>query len=426
MGILHDGSSASRTSSPNESSSTARPVPDSAIEPSDIHIDMREVWTRVDRLSYPIAKFIQDTFPGCNFGLCKFNHMQDLANEFLDPAMAPRHLNAREICLSAITARCHDLGRHLQELEYRGYGDKLKIPIFGVSKLDNTLDELLVGLRDYAKEQPSGHKSFERLHGLAGRRFVEAFRILDVAATITDVEKAAILAAVEWHNQKHVDLPRQSLAWRLCYALRDHDKEEILTDVPGYLGTEGAVRQLGHFFLGYCPELDKVQVDLLRGASSESDIPTVQQALRAAAFGLGDGCALPAGEKWEVIPQYVFEFLRGIRSIDRGLTSKPDLSRAVAVFEKHQTLETDRGTRLVSYPYYMLATVAMLFDVENPQTVERVVGHQGFQLRLAYLERTMERAQFKQVESALGHYLETKIGNPTFTHSVRQPTEQEN
>ncbi len=183
------------------------------------------ITTRIHEELAPLVELIEARSPGHRFGRRVVLHMEELPKQIseIDPRdfLSPDQILLLKFCLGI-----HDIGRIICEAD-----------------------------------RPSD-RSHQHHHGIIGAEFLRSHNLLE---DLPQEQKQISLDVVEQHSLKEVTLPRGSLAFNICFLLRDLDKLDILSRYEEFLSPAGALKQMS---LWMAPDSITSQLALLDEAET--------------------------------------------------------------------------------------------------------------------------------------------------------------
>lgn len=308
----------------------------------------------IDALSKPYINLIESLppdNPNRMFGERTTRHMRRMV-KLAEEIGKEERLSAEEIGLLKIICRAHDLGRHIETL--RGQ------------------DRMRPGVR----------------HGQESAEFLEKFNILK---DFTPGQQNIIKGAVFYHSEKEVPKPEgnasdeEKLTYRLCYLLRDIDKEEILLNNAHVNDATGEViyNQIYNYYLN---QAEKEY--LLNQLSFREDcISRIKELIVNPNHATEE-----EEENGEIIGKIG-------RIINRGISPA-----ALESFRNQQTI----NLREIKYSYatYMLLQIAVIFDMKSPFMIKKISNDKEKYLgsRLRFIQARVKPEQFDEIQNVLSSF----------------------
>lgn len=306
------------------------------------------------RLSLSLAKRVDAVSEVLNTnGIWRHNHMQESQAEAVQFA---RHLGFNDINtdLFQFISAMHDLGRF--EEAYRKAKSGLPLMLDGVGVCH---------------------------HGMYSRLILEKSGIL---AQMPDQLKGAVLDAIEQHGVIQVTLTEGTLAWRLCYALRDLDKLEIFRQDALYsakntdLGVEQALLELGSWFAK-----EQGLSDLL---SRRLDV--AKEAIRMSLYDYSP----------ERLGQFYSRFPGEARPIDSCLNADME-STSEAVLAHKERRCADFKKCQGSYVEFLSMQLAMIYDVQYPYTFTMIDKFGLCDFRFDFISKRCQPQDFELIKESV-------------------------
>lgn len=271
---------------------------------------LEEAWQTAE----PLVLAIEEKDPGNMGGINKVTEMKELASGS-DKLCDELHVEVIERPLVKIVLGTHDLGRHVEKFL--------------------SLHPLRAGIR----------------HGALSLLFLDKNNLLD---GLTPQDKYVVLFSVFYHAEKDVPVPGggsqdfEMTAYRICYILRDLDKEHDLGGAK-YFEPQGILNQLKAHYL------TPAQADLI------SSNPELGMAIEALIEGLMKG---QPNDSFKKIPSDISD------EIKRIMTGDVD-KQILQSFENKQLAQIQLLKH--SWASYLAVRLAMLFDVKNRVILERIL-----------------------------------------------------
>ncbi|MCO6431329.1 MAG: hypothetical protein J5J00_10750, partial [Deltaproteobacteria bacterium] len=331
-----------------------------------LHADIRE---RINEASFALAQKVELHKPNDSFGMRVFHHMNELADQAPDFAKT-EGMTPHEAGLLTIILRGHDVGRHIAALPF------------------NERKEYLP-----AGESPESwrdDKGAQHWHGELSLAFLKLLCVLD---GLPSQDRTIIEEAVLYHGVRTVPLERTSPSFKFCQLVRDIDRIDLLqrgdyTTVKGAHGqfllwgtSQSVPRDLVEQVLNDSPAIEAACTDYLAAhfGSNEEILSERRAALRAECSEKHEKAVADQIINWfEAKPRP--EFLGRLADWTKGsLAEPPSLS-------KEEMIE--------NYSSYMIAQVAIAFQVESPSVIKILMERDFLAERLAFLERRLESGHY--------------------------------
>lgn len=313
-------------------------------------------------LSLSLARKVDATSEVANSnGIWRHNHMQESQAEAVEFA---KHLGFDDVCadLFQLISATHDLGRFEEAYRKATSGDALMLD--GVEPCH---------------------------HGVYSRLIIEKAGVLH---NIPDELKEAVLSAIEQHGVLQVTLTEGTLAWKLCYALRDLDKLEIFRQDALYaakntdLGVEHALLELGSWLAE-----NQAHYNLLT-----RDSTLAKRAIRMSLYDYSP----------EKLDEFYSSFPSEAQFIDSCLNASID-SASEAVLAHKENRCADVSKCLTTYAEFLAMQLAMIYDVQYPHTFTMIDKLGLCDFRLDFISKRCQRQDFELIkESVLAKIVEGK------------------
>ena len=277
----------------------------------------------------PYVELVESRTPDHNFGRRVVAHMLELHSEALELGQ-DEGLSVGEIQMLAMGLALHDVGRVLCEAE-----------------------------------RP-GDRSYQHGHGGIGAKFLDSEGLLD---NLAPEDKQVLLDIVTQHSTKDVTLTPGTTAYKICYILRDLDKEALLSNNKEFLSPAGAVRQMSMW--------------MLSDPANEA-LEKLEPEQRAELY------------------DYIQPILAG-QQVPEDVASQDPLTQEIVA---HLTREipTDYQEKVAAgklltkeemisgYPAYMIAHVAMCSDIQSQSVKNKIHKEDTLAARVEFLELTANYA----------------------------------
>lgn len=270
----------------------------------------------------PLADKVELATPGHKFGRCIIARMMTPPSDGFELATS-EGLNPQDTKLVATALAIHDIGRIICQAE------------------------------------KPGDKAYQHEHGRVGAQFLQQNNLL---ASLPEDEAFTILAAVEFHSAKTVELPKDSLAFKICALVRDLDRFALLSNNESFMSPSGVLTQLSMWMLD-----DREKQSL----SDLSDQERAELLLMISSFM--SGATVDAGS--------------GIGTLEKAIISK--LSRAIPDSLQEKVSKGELPTKedsIYGYPSYMLSHLAQLNDITTKSVLNKIVSEGLLEQRIAYLK----------------------------------------
>jgi len=292
--------------------------------------------------------------------ITRYNHMLHLTLE-VEEAAKEFSLNKSDKDLLLLVMFAHDLGRYQEAL----------------GKLEN--------LKLVAGAAP---------HALYSVKILEDSNCF---AYLSDKERNAVLDAIRYHASREVPLEKNSLAWKLTYVLRDHDKYDILvTDKPLYVEQKGIIYGLANFFSkGLFPNNREEIVN------DPAYLPLCND-LVAKSFADNDRRS-PIIENFGTTP--VSESETTTERISRLINSNIHPSD-LADFCAQKALNIESIPR--SQATYWLFQIALIFDIEQVRVIEAAINNGSIASRLELIRPRVSDEDYQRIVGTIRRYLDKR------------------
>lgn len=321
-----------------------------------------KVVTSVRVHSLPLIAEILEKSPEHLFGGAKAAHMERLLGQVSDFAVE-LGLDPHETGLLAIILRSHDIGRHIEVI--------------------NNLHTLRPGVR----------------HGILSANFLNEKNILE---DFSPNDQYVITKAVEWHSELKVPEKDENVkqatfdrARKLCYFLRDMDKEDILAE-ERFMNPLGILEQIDLHYLTE-DERSLLSNDELKDVLLVSILNSLSERRPTKKTGsdFSEGQPLDIRDKVTAI-------------MNNELTSD-----AIDMFVDKETIPI--ANIVHSYANYMLTQVAMIFDLELPSSVKKLYDQAEYYLgpRLRFIQMRTTPEEFSQIISTLVGFFGERLPKKT-------------
>ncbi len=318
-----------------------------------LEILKNRIFTKLNTFVDPIINNLEELHPWHPFGKNKKVHMERLANDVLEFSQW-LELNKREVFLLEIILRCHDIGRHAE----------------GLWKETHIWEEI-------------------KNHSQYAADFLKNNNILE---WLDESEKEVIYEAIRYHGVGKVEIKdATSLAYKLCYKLRDHDKMDALQDMK-YMQPDGILAQLWIRFLSW--EDSK----LLKEKTADHSIHSYLHNVVASSLG---------GPKNNYKRDDIFEATRGIKNVVDKIIVKLDSPVLPKTLDNFLTkrLCDQEFKQSDSYSTYMLYTLAFMYDLKYDISLEEAITDPAIIARLNFLKYKEGEESFIKIISTLKEYL---------------------
>jgi len=308
---------------------------------AELEAQVEEVLRRADVTSAFMVEILEEHSPGHPFGKSKWLHMQAMAANTAEFAQQ-FDFDAVEEQLFKVCRRLHDMGRH-------------QMAILKLDGLDPEVE-----------------------HGALSRDIILQHKLLE---PLPEVHHEPILLAVVFHSELEVKLESGSLAYRLCYALRDCDKQEGLT-AEKFLKPRGILEQMRMFNFphrvkdGLLHELPPISL----GSSLEETIARyLNGTLRA------DETPLWLVGNMQITAKHLnFAGPLARYAVVRIMSDGIPQHMIDQFLQKRQLLRQDVK---YSWAAYLLWLLAWLFDVQHPKFRANLKIHPQVIAKLDYVKR---------------------------------------
>lgn len=332
----------------------------------------------VEAITNPLVTLVDRRHPGHTWGWRKADHMRQLV------AQAPEigrqeGLDSEKTRLLGVVFRTHDLGRHIEilnpdrDLNRRRHGFESVEVLAGRT-------QSVIPQKDWASLTSQAQNLLQR--GI--RRF------------FLPEEWEIIQFAVSYHAEREVPKPGPAdpeymhSAERICYLLRDHDKEDIFKDNK-YFDPPGVFEELQKFYFNRY--LQPSEVDLI------AKHPQVSHDVRTIITELLQSNHVP---KVDNIPSDLLDKISGM--LNRGIAES-----AWSYFGLREFMPVAEITH--SWATYALYQLAMVFDVRSSYMRRRIYENPDDYLGpgLDFIELKAGPEQAKAARDILMGYLQEKL-----------------
>ncbi|MCL5784612.1 MAG: hypothetical protein M1142_04660 [Patescibacteria group bacterium] len=326
--------------------------------------------SEVEIISNSLVAEIEKKTPGHLYGESKATHMRHLASEASTIGKLA-DLTEDETQLLRVVLRIHDFGRHIEaltgekpKLSAGRHGDK-SIRLFNRPDVDNVIPA--EDLTDFPPEA----------RNLLAHPIVQVF---------SPEERYVINYATFWHAEREMpalkpdDPDYKRLANKICYLLRDLDKESIFLEGGSYFNDP--VKAAGELRLHYLTLDERAVLDANPKAAAEV-IHTLGQLLQS-----------------NQIPQ-VTETPPDLQAKITCIMNRGVADGAWTAFRNGQTVPLPEIQ--YSWTTYAFMHLAMLFDIKLPGMLKKIYQNQEKYLgsRLDFLKLKVSEKEYQEITKRL-------------------------
>lgn len=338
---------------------------------------LNSIETNVDAVTGPIIVALETLNPDDRFGKMKQEHMKKIASQTDRLAWESWIEDKNDKFLLHLVLRFHDIGRFVE----------------GLAQADNN-SELLWK-----------YKGTKIDHNQVGAELLESSWALE---TLTAEDKETVLGAIRNHGVWTVNLPEDSLAYKLCYILRDIDKQEALED-SSYMNNKWALIQIEKRFLSSAwketlieKKDDHAVIEYIHETISKLLRTTYQSSESFFKEGGGDEFERENDIQW------LMDEIRNILSQSVDQETLNDFLSGKLCNQKGWKKEW------WSYATYMLYTLAFFFDIKNTHLLQELIKDETVKKRLLFIFKKFpkdQEATFTSIVEVLNEYIKSKDPN---------------
>ena len=329
-----------------------------------------EAYSRVEQVSRQLVERIEAVSPRHPFGRIKCENLRSLQRRIAPVARAANFSN-RDVALFEFVCRVHDIGQHVAVL-------------LGDSTLTSTVDhgrrgvELLDKL-GVVQSADCGSWSLKDIGIVGLLSWSTNTPLLSLA------ESRLARFAIEYHSTDVVPRLADARAYRMCYILRDLDKEALLLGQESLLPEEIWCRYRSRVLAGagLSPREERAGLAAVWAHLNNSSLNKIAHCDPAVGTSAGVGTRVPRYMCATMTPASVVSF-KGYHNISREDASK-------------------------SFASELLYQLGQIFDIASDDLLRQVAESVYFWRRLQLLRERTTQLQYRAIQTTLYRYFEQRL-----------------